>query len=102
MVSMQDVWCNRYGLPIIVVLIYLSLTSFCFNEFLKVERIQNKTLYQQYLAKKKQMDDTNPPGHQNEQKLWHGTDKDAEDSITKYGFNRSYCGKHGMKVKFLV
>ncbi|CAG2197260.1 PARP10_14_15 [Mytilus edulis] len=55
---------------------------------------QNKTLYQQYVAKKKSIDSTNPTGHQNENSLWHGFAKDAMDSINKFGFNRSYCGKN--------
>lgn len=63
----------------------------------KVERIQNKTLYQQYLAKKKQMEDTNPAGTKNERMLWHGTDQKAEDSITRLGFNRSFCGKNATR-----
>lgn len=60
----------------------------------KVERIQNRTLYQQYVAKKKLMDSENKPGNQNETTLWHGTAGNAKDSINTYGFNRSYCGKN--------
>ena len=65
----------------------------CFN--LQIERVQNKTLYQQFIAKKKLMDDTNPPGMKNERPLWHGFSEDAKNSICSYGFNRSYCGKNG-------
>ncbi|VDI21837.1 poly [ADP-ribose] polymerase 10/14/15 [Mytilus galloprovincialis] len=75
-------------------------------EFVKIERVQNKTLYQQYIAKKKSVDATNTPGHQNERLLWHGFSKDAMDSINRYGFNRSYCGKnltaYGLGVYFAV
>ncbi|XP_052088524.1 protein mono-ADP-ribosyltransferase PARP14-like isoform X2 [Mytilus californianus] len=75
-------------------------------EFVKVERIQNKVLYQQFIAKKKSMDDTNPKTVQNEKALWHGFSVDALDSICKYGFNRSYCGKNatalGAGVYFAV
>ncbi|CAC5424295.1 Protein mono-ADP-ribosyltransferase PARP15 [Mytilus coruscus] len=75
-------------------------------EFVKIERVQNKTLYQQYIAKKKSVDATNKPGHQNERLLWHGFAKDAMDSINRYGFNRSYCGKnltaYGLGVYFAV
>ncbi|XP_071137975.1 protein mono-ADP-ribosyltransferase PARP14-like [Mytilus edulis] len=75
-------------------------------EFVKIERVQNKTLYQQYIAKKKSVDATNTPGHQNERLLWHGFAKDAMDSINRYGFNRSYCGKnltaYGLGVYFAV
>jgi hypothetical protein len=30
-----------------------------------------------------------------ERTLWHGTNEKALESICQYGFNRSYCGKHG-------
>ncbi|VDI15800.1 Hypothetical predicted protein, partial [Mytilus galloprovincialis] len=47
-----------------------------------------------------------PPGHQNERLLWHGFAKDAINSINRYGFNRSYCGKnltaYGIGVGFAV
>ncbi|XP_041369385.1 protein mono-ADP-ribosyltransferase PARP14-like [Gigantopelta aegis] len=59
---------------------------------IKIERIQNKTLYQQYVAKKKQISKqrSQPP----ERKLWHGTSADAIVSLNTHGFNRSYCGKN--------
>ncbi|KAK3598393.1 hypothetical protein CHS0354_019796 [Potamilus streckersoni] len=60
---------------------------------IKLERIQNRTLYQQYEAKKKLIEQNNP-GHQNESSLWHGTSADTVDSISMHGFNRSYCGKN--------
>lgn len=71
----------------------------------QIFRIQNKTLYQQYEAKKNQINNQNPPGHQNEQKpVWHGTRPDAIDSIMYNGFNRSYCSTapHSMYFKFLL
>ncbi|XP_046558431.1 LOW QUALITY PROTEIN: protein mono-ADP-ribosyltransferase PARP14-like [Haliotis rubra] len=73
---------------------------------LKVDRIQNRSLYQQYTAKKKQLEKQNPQGTQNESWLWHGTSTDAIDSINAHGFNRSYCGKnatvYGQGVYFAV
>ncbi|XP_078312815.1 protein mono-ADP-ribosyltransferase PARP14-like [Crassostrea virginica] len=63
-------------------------------EIIKLERIQNKMLYQQYLAKKKLLDSQNPQGTQNERELWHGTAPEAVNSINSFGFNRSYCGKN--------
>lgn len=65
----------------------------------KIERIQNKTLYQQYMAKKRLMSEQKPklpPNMPIEQQLWHGTTHDAVDSIEMHGFNRSYCGKNGI------
>ncbi|XP_053407691.1 protein mono-ADP-ribosyltransferase PARP14-like isoform X2 [Mercenaria mercenaria] len=61
----------------------------------KIERIQNKTLYQQNQAKKKQMTEQKPnlpPNMPTERELWHGTKYDAVTSIQMHGFNRSYIG----------
>ncbi|XP_053389167.1 protein mono-ADP-ribosyltransferase PARP14-like [Mercenaria mercenaria] len=60
----------------------------------KIERIQNKSLWEQYQSKKKQLEDQNPPGTINERELWHGTSADPVDSINAHGFNRSFCGKN--------
>ncbi|XP_033757736.1 protein mono-ADP-ribosyltransferase PARP14-like isoform X2 [Pecten maximus] len=61
---------------------------------IKIERIQNRTLYQQYVAKKKLVDIQNSQNKQNEKKLWHGTATETVASINSHGFNRSYCGKN--------
>jgi hypothetical protein len=72
----------------------------------KIQRLQNRSLYQQYKAKKREMDLRNPKGHVNEQKLFHGTDSTSVTAINDNGFNRSYCGKnatmHGNGVYFAV
>ncbi|XP_053373223.1 protein mono-ADP-ribosyltransferase PARP14-like [Mercenaria mercenaria] len=72
----------------------------------KIDRIQNVTLWEQYMTKKKQLDEQNPPGTQNEQLLWHGTREDAVDSINAHGFNRRFCGEnataYGNGVYFAV
>ncbi|XP_053407776.1 protein mono-ADP-ribosyltransferase PARP14-like isoform X2 [Mercenaria mercenaria] len=72
----------------------------------KVERVQNKTLWAQYQAKKKQLDDQNPPNTTNERLLWHGTAVETVDFINEFGFNRSYCGRnatmYGHGVYFAV
>ncbi|XP_052770988.1 protein mono-ADP-ribosyltransferase PARP14-like [Mya arenaria] len=59
-----------------------------------IEKVQNKSLWLQYEAKKKQLEGQNPPGTKNEQFLWHGTSEDTVDSVNAHGFNRSYCGKN--------
>ncbi|XP_059175483.1 uncharacterized protein LOC131955378 [Physella acuta] len=64
------------------------------GEILKVERLQNRYLYQQYATKKREIESKNP-GHQNELLLFHGSDVNAIKAINKTGFNRSYCGKNG-------
>ncbi|KAK3606050.1 hypothetical protein CHS0354_006395 [Potamilus streckersoni] len=62
-------------------------------QVLKIERIQNKTLYSQYQSKRKLIDEMNP-GQKNEMDLWHGTAGQAVNSINVHGFNRSFCGKN--------
>ena len=64
----------------------------------KIERIQNPTLYAQYAARKKIMDQTNPSGTQNERRLYHGTAGDCVQSIIHGGFNRNYAGKNGTNI----
>ncbi|CAI9714768.1 protein mono-ADP-ribosyltransferase PARP14-like [Octopus vulgaris] len=61
---------------------------------IKIERIQNKTLYQGYKALKKQYEAENPKVKIEVVGLWHGTTEGAVDGINKYGFNRSYCRKN--------
>ncbi|XP_060083927.1 protein mono-ADP-ribosyltransferase PARP14-like [Ylistrum balloti] len=61
---------------------------------IKIERIQNRTLYQQYIAKKRLVDTENAHISENEKMLWHGTAAETVDSINSHGFNRSYCGKN--------
>ncbi|XP_052261029.1 protein mono-ADP-ribosyltransferase PARP14-like isoform X2 [Dreissena polymorpha] len=63
----------------------------------KIEMVQNKSLWHQYAAKKKQLEGQNPPGTVNERFLWHGTSEDTVDSVNAHGFNRSYCGKNATK-----
>ncbi|XP_023613124.1 poly [ADP-ribose] polymerase 14-like isoform X1 [Myotis lucifugus] len=61
----------------------------------KIERIQNRSLWQHYQTKKKTMDDKN--GHiQNERLLFHGTDADSLPHVNQHGFNRSYAGKNAV------
>ncbi|KAL4240940.1 Poly (ADP-ribose) polymerase [Mactra antiquata] len=66
-------------------------------QVLKIERIQNRTLYQQYSAKKKLMEQQNKSGSkQVERQLWHGTMDNNVAGIINNGFNRSYCGVNGV------
>lgn len=60
----------------------------------QIERIQNPSLYKQYVIRKMEMEKANPKV-QNERTLWHGTSLDVLPSIDDTGFNRSYCGKNG-------
>ena len=64
----------------------------------KIDRIQNPTLYAQYAARKKLMDRTNPPNTTNERRLYHGCAGDVVQQIIHGGFNRSYAGKNGKLI----
>ena len=70
-------------------------TSNMYNTIVKIQRIQNPMLYSQYIAKKKDMEKHNPPGHQNEWRLFHGTPPDVCPKINQQGFNRNFAGKNG-------
>ncbi|XP_048202345.1 protein mono-ADP-ribosyltransferase PARP15 [Perognathus longimembris pacificus] len=61
----------------------------------KIERIQNRDLWNIYQAKKTAMDAKN--GHkQNEKQLFHGTEADSVPHVNTNGFNRSYAGKNAV------
>ncbi|XP_068707161.1 protein mono-ADP-ribosyltransferase PARP14-like [Montipora foliosa] len=61
----------------------------------KIERVQNPHLYQSYVVRKQKMDQDN--GGNNERQLFHGTDAKNVTAMNTQGFNRSFCGAHGMK-----
>lgn len=65
-------------------------------QIVKIERIQNRTLFQQYAAKKKLLEQQKTGVKQIERQLWHGTMEANLPSIINNGFNRSYCGAHGV------
>jgi len=67
-----------------------------YNHIVKIERIQNSTLYTQYMARKRIMDQQNSPGIENEMELFHGCPSDVTDKISYQGFNRSFAGKNGI------
>ena len=70
-------------------------SSNTYNTIVKIQRIQNPMLYSQYIAKKKDMEKHNPPGHRNEWRLFHGTPPDVCPKINQQGFNRNFAGKNG-------
>ncbi|XP_029634966.1 protein mono-ADP-ribosyltransferase PARP15-like [Octopus sinensis] len=61
---------------------------------IKIERIQNKTLYQGYQALKRKFEAKNPNITNEVDGLWHGTAERAVKGINKSGFNHSYCGRN--------
>lgn len=72
-----------------------------YSKIVKIERIQNTILYSQYIARKKEMDKSNPQGRKNERQLFHGTHANTCSQINHGGFNRSYCGING-KIDYKV
>ena len=66
-----------------------------YRDIVRIQRIQNPALYLQFIARKKAMDKHNPPGHQNERRLFHGTSAVTCPKINQCGFNRSFAGKNG-------
>ncbi|KAM4889418.1 protein mono-ADP-ribosyltransferase PARP14-like [Thomomys bottae] len=59
----------------------------------KIERIQNKDLWNSYQTKKCSIDEKY--GHErNEKLLFHGTEADSVPHVNTHGFNRSYAGKN--------
>ncbi|XP_036600566.1 protein mono-ADP-ribosyltransferase PARP14-like [Trichosurus vulpecula] len=59
----------------------------------KIQRIQNKILWNLYKTKKIFMDKQNKHT-KNERRLFHGTDTDSVSYVNSQGFNRSYAGKN--------
>ncbi|XP_056145432.1 poly(ADP-ribose) polymerase family member 14-related sequence 1 [Lampris incognitus] len=60
---------------------------------IKIERIQNPSLWKGLQIKKQDMEQRN--GHQNnEKRLFHGTCYTTINHINNHGFNRSYAGKN--------
>ncbi|XP_052798177.1 protein mono-ADP-ribosyltransferase PARP14-like isoform X3 [Mya arenaria] len=81
-----------------------------FQHIKEIRRIQNRSLWQQYMTRKQQLDaELAGRGVQDiERRLWHGYDVQNEKSINVYGFNRSYSGQtfgavyYGLGVYFAV
>ncbi|XP_067871839.1 protein mono-ADP-ribosyltransferase PARP10 [Heterodontus francisci] len=70
---------------------------------IKVEKVNNPLLYQQYMLKKANMVATQSNV---ERVLYHGTTEESAKEIYVHGFNRSFCGKnatvYGQGVYFAV
>ncbi|XP_059146918.1 protein mono-ADP-ribosyltransferase PARP14-like [Physella acuta] len=62
------------------------------KKIIQIDRVQNKTLYQQYAAKRREIAGRNPEGHENEKRLYHGTNYNNVDQINLTGFSRNYSG----------
>ncbi len=79
----------------VIEVLYLSFCLLKFNFcYIKIERVQNKRLYQSYLIYKDYIKKKNNQ-NENEKTLFHGTDENNINLICQNGLNRSYCGKNG-------
>lgn len=67
-----------------------------YTSIVKIQRVQNPSLYQQYASKKKSLDSRNPSSVQNERWLFHGIMERAISHINQTNFNRSFRGQNGM------
>ncbi|CAH1257858.1 PARP14 [Branchiostoma lanceolatum] len=71
---------------------YQAITT---AKVLKIQRIQNVTLWHQYIVRKKKMELDNARSSQPvERILYHGSPLDPIPSINHTGFNRSYSGRN--------
>ncbi|XP_067657069.1 protein mono-ADP-ribosyltransferase PARP14-like [Haliotis asinina] len=61
-------------------------------QVIRIDRVQNNVLYQQFQTKKNQLENQNP-NVVVERSLWHGTKQEHTMNICNYGFNRSLCDK---------
>ncbi|XP_078085246.1 protein mono-ADP-ribosyltransferase PARP14-like [Mustelus asterias] len=62
-------------------------------DIVKIDRIQNRKLWQSYSVRKDAAERKNP-GLNVEQILYHGTTKEISNKVNKTGFNRSFCGRN--------
>jgi len=69
----------------------LKKLSFCSQ----VERIQNPSLYQQYMIKKKDVEQQLTSPQPVERELFHGTSEEDAKKICAHGFDRGFAGKNG-------
>ncbi|XP_051948797.1 protein mono-ADP-ribosyltransferase PARP10-like isoform X1 [Xyrauchen texanus] len=74
-------------------------------KIIKVEKLTNKLLYDQYRLKKASMEASSSEPEV-ERTLYHGTSETSVKEICIHGFNRSFCGKnatvYGQGVYFAV
>ncbi|CAL8385540.1 unnamed protein product [Boreogadus saida] len=69
-----------------------TMTAF---DIVKIERIQNKSLWDQFQLQREQMKMRNGGRYVAERKLFHGTDSKFIDAICCSNFDWRICGTHG-------
>ncbi|XP_048033781.1 protein mono-ADP-ribosyltransferase PARP14-like [Megalobrama amblycephala] len=103
--SLPSHWEDMKGKPVVLVKLTAGLNEYAEVEkefkrtglssnIIEIERVQNSTLWRNYMIKKEELEDKNQ--HKNiEKRLFHGTGPNKTDQINHHGFNRSYAGTHG-------
>ncbi|XP_056103819.1 protein mono-ADP-ribosyltransferase PARP14-like [Rhinichthys klamathensis goyatoka] len=103
--SLPSHWEDMKGNPVVLVKLTSGSTEYkevekefrrtrLRSNIIEIERVQNSTLWRNYMIKKEELEDKNKHKN-NEQRLFHGTGPDKTDQINHHGFNRSYAGAHG-------
>lgn len=69
------------------------------NKIIKIERVQNRALYETYAINKQRMEKA---GGGNEMCLFHGTKSVKCELINHKGFNRGFCGENGKNCRVFV
>uniref|UniRef100_UPI00398F3F7B protein mono-ADP-ribosyltransferase PARP14-like isoform X2 n=1 Tax=Pristiophorus japonicus TaxID=55135 RepID=UPI00398F3F7B len=104
--ELPTTWTNMKDQEVVIVPLQRGTTEYnkvaetfrisCENtivDIIKVERIQNRKLWQSYSVKKETVQRKNP-GLNIEQILYHGTTKEISQKLNKTGFNRSFYGRN--------
>ena len=60
------------------------------HEIIKIESVQNRYLWDKYFGAKKALKKSIGKDRLNEKNLWHGTDNDTIDKITRLGFRKEF------------
>ncbi|XP_073770749.1 protein mono-ADP-ribosyltransferase PARP14 [Danio rerio] len=102
--SLPSHWEDMTGKPVVVVKLKTDSKEYAdvekeftrtgLSNIIKIERVQNSTLWRNYMIKKEELEDKNQHKN-NERHLFHGTGSNKTDQINHHGFNRSYAGMHG-------
>ncbi|XP_040295795.1 protein mono-ADP-ribosyltransferase PARP14-like isoform X2 [Bufo bufo] len=102
-VKLPDSWCPMNNVQLMEVDLAASSPEYiqimqlfrqtCSNIILKIQRVQNKDLWQNYQIRLRSINTKNRTTT-NEKRLFHGTDINSIQHINHNGFNRSYAGRN--------
>ncbi|XP_067891025.1 protein mono-ADP-ribosyltransferase PARP14-like isoform X2 [Heterodontus francisci] len=106
MFELPRTWTNMKNQEVLIVALQTGATEYkdvaekfrkscqkTIVDIVKIERIQNRKLWQSYSVRKETVQRKNPRIN-TEQILYHGTTKEISQKVNKTGFNRSFCGRN--------